>query len=95
MGAADFERRRAVAKQNRMVGDKRDQQEYELLEQRGFRKKFYPRHRQGGEEARWDRYIGKAFKIVARVFPMEQNAMWVIEFEDGFRMAANRWEVLM
>lgn len=94
MSATDVERRRAVAKQSRMVGYQKDQQEYELLEQRGFKNKFYPRHRKGGQEARWDRYIGKSFKILGRVFPMEHNAMWVIEFADGFRMAANRWEVL-
>ena len=95
MGATDFERRRAVAKQNRMVGDKKDQQEYELLEQRGFKSKYFPRHRDGGQEARWDRYIGKKFKVVARVTPMNGFPMWVIEFDNGFRMAANRWEVLM
>lgn len=91
----EIERRRAVAKQNMRRIEQKDNEEYELLEQRGFRKKFFPRHRDGGEEARWDRYIGQGFKVVARVTPMGGFPMWVIEFANGFRMAANRWEVLM
>ena len=82
----EFERGRAVAQQ--------DNERYELLEQRGFKSKYYPRHRDGSGAARWDRYIGKTFTVIARVTPMNGFPMWVIEFADGFRMAANKWEVV-
>lgn len=80
---------------NRMEKQRQhDEQVYNYLERFGFRVKYFPRRRAGGANARWDRYIGKAFRVIARVFPISGNPMWVIEFSDGFRMAANQFEVL-
>ena len=43
--------------------------------------------------ARWEGYIGQPFRIVARVRPAEPQPMWVIEFANGFRMAAYAEEI--
>ena len=67
---------------------------YERLERFGFAKRFLPQREEDSFGARWEPYIGKPFTIVARVQPMENNPMWVIEFADGFRMAANAREGL-
>ena len=85
---------RAVAKRKREMVERADMEKYDAMEQRGFKEKYFPRHRDSSEEARSDKYIGQRFKIVARVTPMGAFPMWVIEFDNGFRMAANRWEVL-
>lgn len=70
-----------------------DNIKYAALEDRGFKTKYFPRNR-GSKPARYDRHIGKRFRVVARVYPMNNDPMWVIEFEDGFRMAANVREVI-
>lgn len=67
---------------------------YERLEKLGFAKRFLPRREESSFGARWKPYIGKPFTVIARVLPMGNNPMWVIEFDDGFRMAANSLEVL-
>lgn len=90
----EIEYSRAVAMKCMEQNKQRDIEEYKVIEQRGFKNKFFPRQRDGRQEARWDRYVGRVFKVVARVTPMNGFPMWIIEFEDGFRMAANRWEVL-
>ena len=43
--------------------------------------------------ARWRGYVGQPFRIIARVRPMEPCPMWVIEFVNGFRMAAYAEEI--
>ena len=92
---SEMEMRRAAVKQRLDGTAAQDMEMYRELERRGVKKKYFPRRREGGAWARWDKYIGKAFRIVARVSPAAGNPMWVIEFDDGFRMAANRWEVLI
>ena len=43
--------------------------------------------------ARWRRYVGQPFRIIARVRPAEPCPMWVIAFANGFRMAAYAEEI--
>ena len=43
--------------------------------------------------ARWRGYVGQPFRIIARVRPAKPCPMWVIEFANGFRMAAYAEEI--
>ena len=58
---------------------------------------FGAEHLDGLRDARvgagWRGYVGQPFRIIARVRPAEPCPMWVIEFANGFRMAAYAEEI--
>ena len=63
---------------------------YDQIENNNRLREAFIARRGSAVGARWRRYV---FRIIARVRPAEPCPMWVIEFANGFRMAAYAEEI--
>lgn len=66
---------------------------YDQIESNNRLRDAFAARRGSAVGARWRGYVGQPFRIIARVRPAEPCPMWVIEFANGFRMAAYAEEI--
>lgn len=66
---------------------------YDQIENKSKLREEFVARRGCAVGAGWRGYVGQPFRIIARVRPAEPCPMWVIEFANGFRMAAYAEEI--